>query len=217
MESALAELHGGLQSLIAEGDLLSGCFHQLVGKDRFLAFIRETRRLLLSLEEALPTVVEQLNKLRWTVTVHDVDEDTSSENAYRRPGQHGSLTDFDYSSFKHAVDLLRVAELKVRMDIESLVPSTGHVPTVPVSPPARDVLPQTTAPGPTLRKLVEEGAPLKEQEAARLLSVQVSTLQRRRLLGKGPTFRKMGRAVRYMPADIRDYLERHRSTEEDRH
>ena len=38
--------------------------------------------------------------------------------------------------------------------------------------------------------------------AARILGVSVSFLNKSRVVGGGPTFRKLGRSVRYSPADL---------------
>jgi hypothetical protein len=46
-----------------------------------------------------------------------------------------------------------------------------------------------------------------ETEAAEFLELAVSTLQRWRWAGKGPRFRKLGRAVRYASEDLADFLE----------
>jgi len=48
---------------------------------------------------------------------------------------------------------------------------------------------------------------LKEGELAELLGCSVKTLRKQRLLGRGPRFRRLGRSVRYHPADIRAYLD----------
>ncbi len=47
---------------------------------------------------------------------------------------------------------------------------------------------------------------LKEQQAAEVLNVEVSTLRRWRWAGTGPRFLKVGYAVRYDPQDLKDYL-----------
>jgi hypothetical protein len=47
---------------------------------------------------------------------------------------------------------------------------------------------------------------LKENEAAALLSLEVSTLRRWRWAGTGPAYLKIGAAVRYDPAVLRSYL-----------
>jgi len=49
--------------------------------------------------------------------------------------------------------------------------------------------------------------PLKEIEAAERLGCKVSTLRKWRLLGKGLTYRKIGRLVRYCEADVAAFLE----------
>ncbi len=47
---------------------------------------------------------------------------------------------------------------------------------------------------------------LHEAEAAKILSVKVSTLRRWRWSGDGPRFIKLGAAVRYDPQQLKDYL-----------
>jgi hypothetical protein len=53
---------------------------------------------------------------------------------------------------------------------------------------------------------LETGCLLHETEAARILSVKVSTLRRWRWAGTGPHFLKLGAAVRYDPQVLKDYL-----------
>ena len=48
---------------------------------------------------------------------------------------------------------------------------------------------------------------VNEIEAARILDLSVKTLRRWRWAGKGPTFRKIGAAVRYHPADLDAFIE----------
>lgn len=47
---------------------------------------------------------------------------------------------------------------------------------------------------------------LDEHEAAELLHLSVACLRRRRLLRQEPVWIKIGRAVRYSPADIQVFL-----------
>ncbi len=47
---------------------------------------------------------------------------------------------------------------------------------------------------------------LRETEAAPILSVEVATLRRWRWAGKGPSFHKIGAAVRYDPADLDAFI-----------
>jgi len=49
-----------------------------------------------------------------------------------------------------------------------------------------------------------------ETEVAETLNCKVSTLRKWRLLGKGLTYRKFGRLVRYSEADLAAYLEANR-------
>lgn len=47
---------------------------------------------------------------------------------------------------------------------------------------------------------------LSEREVSNITGLSVKTLQRWRLLGMGPAFRKLGGAVRYGEADIREWI-----------
>jgi len=55
---------------------------------------------------------------------------------------------------------------------------------------------------------------LTEKDASAILGVKVPTLRRWRWAGRGPTYRKIGGAVRYHPADLATFIEagRRRST-----
>ena len=46
---------------------------------------------------------------------------------------------------------------------------------------------------------------INEYEAAQLLGLSVSTLRNWRFSGKGPRYYKLGRSVRYDPADLRAF------------
>ena len=48
--------------------------------------------------------------------------------------------------------------------------------------------------------------PLTEVEAAGRLGLKVATLRAWRHQGKGPAFVRLGRAIRYLPSDIDDFL-----------
>lgn len=48
---------------------------------------------------------------------------------------------------------------------------------------------------------------LTNVETAELLGLKPNTLERWRLQGRGPTFRKLGRAVRYVEADVLAWLD----------
>ena len=48
---------------------------------------------------------------------------------------------------------------------------------------------------------------LTEHDVARLLSVSVATIRRRRLLGQPPTWKKIGASVRYSPQSVSGFLE----------
>ncbi len=47
---------------------------------------------------------------------------------------------------------------------------------------------------------------LNEKEVAELFSVKVSTLRRWRWCGRGPSFLKLGGAVRYDPQELKNFL-----------
>lgn len=47
---------------------------------------------------------------------------------------------------------------------------------------------------------------LDEDQAGALLGLSVSTLQKKRLTGDGPPFVRLGPAVRYRPAALRDFI-----------
>jgi len=51
---------------------------------------------------------------------------------------------------------------------------------------------------------------LTEKQAARLLSISFRTLQAWRRIGTGPSFIKLGRAVRYRQQDLVEWTEGHR-------
>jgi excisionase family DNA binding protein len=53
---------------------------------------------------------------------------------------------------------------------------------------------------------------LDEKQLAKLLGVSTRTLQNRRVTGGGIPFIKIGKAVRYNPKDVAEYLEQHRLT-----
>ena len=57
---------------------------------------------------------------------------------------------------------------------------------------------------------------LPVREAAKYLGLSISTLNKLRCTGGGPAFLKLGRAVRYTPDDLQDWLDsqRVRSTSE---
>lgn len=50
--------------------------------------------------------------------------------------------------------------------------------------------------------------PLCSKMAAKFLGVAYRTLDEWRWQGKGPTYRKVGRQVRYLPSDLPAFLER---------
>lgn len=54
------------------------------------------------------------------------------------------------------------------------------------------------------------GQPLSETEAAARLGLKVPTLRAWRARGRGPAYIRLGRAIRYLPADIDDFLQSNR-------
>jgi hypothetical protein len=68
-----------------------------------------------------------------------------------------------------------------------------------LTPPSGDLVPNLLPGTPTSRLL-------DEHEAAELLHLSVACLRRRRLLRQEPVWIKIGRAVRYSPADILGFL-----------
>ena len=48
---------------------------------------------------------------------------------------------------------------------------------------------------------------LTEHDVARLLRRKLKTIQKDRLLGRGPRYLKIGRSVRYKPADVAAFIE----------
>ena len=51
---------------------------------------------------------------------------------------------------------------------------------------------------------------LKDTEAAKLLGLHPQTLRNMRCRNEGPTYHKLGRAVRYLEKDLLSYLEKRR-------
>jgi hypothetical protein len=49
-----------------------------------------------------------------------------------------------------------------------------------------------------------------ENQTARMLGCSIAALRKWRLLGKGPTYCKIGRLVRYAEADLAEYLDANR-------
>ena len=52
--------------------------------------------------------------------------------------------------------------------------------------------------------------PLTESDAATRLGLKVATLRAWRHQGRGPAYVRLGRAVRYLPVDIEEYLSSNR-------
>jgi predicted DNA-binding transcriptional regulator AlpA len=55
-------------------------------------------------------------------------------------------------------------------------------------------------------QLSEATRALPEREVAELLGLSVATLRAWRHRGKGPRFLRLGRSVRYLPADVADFV-----------
>lgn len=53
---------------------------------------------------------------------------------------------------------------------------------------------------------------LDTEGAAKAVGLAVSSLEKKRLSGAGPRFVKLGRAVRYDPADLRAWVDANRRT-----
>jgi predicted site-specific integrase-resolvase len=53
---------------------------------------------------------------------------------------------------------------------------------------------------------------MSEAVAAETLGLSARTLQRWRVTGEGPTYRKLGKRVVYTPEDLAEYLDRQRRT-----
>ena len=51
---------------------------------------------------------------------------------------------------------------------------------------------------------------IDERDAAKALCCSIAALRKWRLLGRGPTYRKIGRLVRYAEADLAEYLDANR-------
>lgn len=56
------------------------------------------------------------------------------------------------------------------------------------------------------QETMEQESLLKEKEAANWLSLSVQTLRQWRTYGDGPPYCKINGAVRYRPADMREYI-----------
>jgi excisionase family DNA binding protein len=52
----------------------------------------------------------------------------------------------------------------------------------------------------------DSGRALTEREVAELLGLSVATLRAWRHRGKGPRFLRLGRSVRYLPADVDEFV-----------
>ncbi len=63
---------------------------------------------------------------------------------------------------------------------------------------------------PTTVESTLRNEPLTEPEAASRLGLKVATLRAWRHQRRGPTFVRLGRAIRYLPADIDDFLDANR-------
>jgi len=57
---------------------------------------------------------------------------------------------------------------------------------------------------------------LTERQAAQLLGLAVQTLRNYRHLGRPPAYVKLGRAIRYDPSDLTEFIRQHRIDPEER-
>ncbi len=57
-----------------------------------------------------------------------------------------------------------------------------------------------------LRTIREQELYLSDREVAAVLGVSVALVRKWRLLGKGPVYRRLGRAVRYCSTDLGEWL-----------
>jgi hypothetical protein len=60
-----------------------------------------------------------------------------------------------------------------------------------------------------------DAEPMTERAAAGRLGLTAATLRAWRHQGRGPAFVRLGRAVRYLPADLNDYLRANRQRPSD--
>jgi len=58
----------------------------------------------------------------------------------------------------------------------------------------------------TAQGITQPTRALTEREVADLLGLSVATLRAWRHRGQGPRFLRLGRAVRYLPADLEDFV-----------
>ena len=63
---------------------------------------------------------------------------------------------------------------------------------------------------PTISVDVVRDEPLTEKHAAERLGLKVATLRAWRHQGRGPAFVRLGRAVRYLPSDLGEFLRANR-------
>jgi hypothetical protein len=64
-------------------------------------------------------------------------------------------------------------------------------------------------------KSQSDAEPMTERAAAGRLGLTAATLRAWRHQGRGPAFVRLGRAVRYLPADLNDYLRANRQRPSD--
>ena len=55
-----------------------------------------------------------------------------------------------------------------------------------------------------------DSQPLTETEAAGRLGLKVPTLRAWRAQGRGPAYIRLGRAIRYLPTDVEEFLQSNR-------
>jgi hypothetical protein len=60
------------------------------------------------------------------------------------------------------------------------------------------------------RTSTQADEPLTEYNAAARLGLKVATLRAWRHQGRGPAFVRLGRAIRYLPSDLEDFLSANR-------
>ncbi len=65
-------------------------------------------------------------------------------------------------------------------------------------------------------KVEEKDRLLSEQEAAKMYGCSVALFRKWRLYGDGPAYCHIGRLVRYSQADLKEFIERGRHTQNDR-
>jgi predicted DNA-binding transcriptional regulator AlpA len=194
-----------LRTLIEEGERLSDAAELYLGKDRFLRFRNEFIAAEHAFREKLPGY-SVAKGLRWTVSVSDEGE--SSANAFRAENQDGYLTDFCYEDYARATEWLRALEMRYQSEVipgdSEQLAAIGH-PSPPPSISLRpECEPRFDAGLPDLKSCQEL---LTEKQVASYLTISPSTLRKWRMMRRGPRFTKLGKAVRYSPSAVIEYME----------